>query len=114
MKKSNVGEQYHFWEGVMKEYEGSDLSIKEFCNKKNLDFIRFKNWRYKVQQKQKKAKPKFIPVVINNQTPVDTPIILEHCFELRVAGDGIHISVPSKFNTETLGNILTVVEKIKC
>ena len=114
VKRTNTKKQYHFWEEVMKDYEGSGLSAKEFCNKNNLDFIKFKNWRYKIQQKQRNARPGFIPVVINNQTSTAKPIIEEHPFELRVTGDGVHIRIPSQFNREALGNILTVIKEIKC
>jgi hypothetical protein len=116
MKKVTIEEQYHFWEEVMIEFEGSGLRVKEFCNKKNLNFSRFKNWRYKIQQKQRNtnAQPEFIPVVINNQLSTTKPIMSEQNFELRVAKDGVHISIPCKFNAEALSNILTVVEKIKC
>lgn len=116
MNKVNIKEQYHFWEEIMREFERSGLRVKEFCNKKNLNFSRFKNWRYKIQQKQKdtNAKPEFIPVVINNQPPANKPTVVNHKFELRIASDGIHINIPCEFNAEALGNILAVVGGIKC
>jgi len=103
----------------MKEYEKSGLSVKKFCHKNNINFSRFRNWRYKIQQKQKTAKikhtqPNFIPLVINEQNSAIKTTAQEHNFELRVATDGIHISIPSKFNTEALSNILSIVERIKC
>ena len=119
---NNLGkaEQLMFWESIIKEYEQSNLSIKEFCSKNNLNISSFRNRRFrmnklKTSNKSIPLKPAFFPLVLNDQiTSSSTQATLTHNIELRFGSDGIHVNIPSQFNVDAVSNLLTIVRKIKC
>ena len=119
---NNLGkaEQLMFWESIIKEYEQSNLSIKEFCSKNNLNIASFRNRRFRMNKLKTPNKPRslkqtFIPLVLNDQiTGSSKQETLTHNIELRFGADGIHINIPSQFNIDAVSNLLTIVRKIKC
>ena len=112
---------YKFWEAIMQKYEKSGLRIKEFCRTNNLSFTKFRNWRFRIAQKQRSNLPNksrekaFIPLVVNNESSIGDRVTPEHPIELRLEPSGnIHICVPSEFNSNSLSNLLAILRKVKC
>ncbi len=114
-------EQHKYWKAIMKEHEKSGSTIKDFCNKKNLNYSRFRNWRFRVSKKNNKiivAKPnnpqqKFIPIAINDVPDTKSIAMDDHNIELKFCHDSIYINIPSNFDYEAISNLLTIIGKIR-
>lgn len=59
-KKLNACE----WKKFIKEQQISGLSQQEYCNKKGISKISFKNWKYKINKQQQSDKLTFAPIKV--------------------------------------------------
>lgn len=114
-------EQYKYWKAIMKEHEKSGSTIKDFCNTKNLNYSRFRNWRFRVSKKSNKTiatkvdntQQKFIPIAINDTSPKENIVTDSHNIELKLCHDSIYINIPSNFNYDAVNNLLNIIGKIR-
>ena len=44
-------EQYQYWQEMVEEFSGTELSAKEFCRQWELNYTEFLRWRKKFQSK---------------------------------------------------------------
>lgn len=120
MSKVNAGKGRKFWEEVMQQYERSGLKIKAFCNKNNLHFSQFRNWRYRIKQNPKASKKnlsvgnEFIPLVVKDKPTINNEAV-SHSIEIRLEPTGnVNICIPSQFNPEALGNLFSILRRTEC
>ena len=72
-------EKYRYWEEVMKDYEISGLSQPQYCKAKELEFRKFKYYRYQISLRSKEKQipktstpPDFTEITITPQREENT------------------------------------------
>lgn len=69
-KACNVGEDKSYWEKLIEEQAGSGNTIAKFCERRQIKFSAFKNWKYRLT-KEKNGKPTMIPLQVQGSVVCD-------------------------------------------
>ena len=115
-------ERAEYWRGVIREQEGSGLSIAAFCRQRGVGQASFYNWRAKLRQQADRQVAKFVPIELSAM-PSGQPLVnhpatkstTAACFDFEILLDnGRRLRVPASFDAQTLRELLDVLEKLPC
>jgi transposase-like protein len=98
------------WLSLIRDYEQSGQSMKEFCEAHQINSVSLKNWKYKFKRQQREA------VVVNNVTSF-APVRISN--ELKPIGDSaikielrsnVKIIVPNNFDEQQLLRLVNLLQ----
>ena len=99
------------WYKFIKDYEGSGLSRKAYCNANRVDYRRFLKWYRKLIKKEGDIlkrrcnnRMKLAPVKLKQESQVQTKKTIRLELENK-----LNLHIPVGFNQDTLKKILEVV-----
>lgn len=65
MKKTSSDEKVKYWQEIVNEWQQSQLTQQKFCEERQINFNRFKNWRYQLKRSaQDNEFSNFIPITV--------------------------------------------------
>ena len=108
-KTSNYKKR-QFWQAIIKAWQNSNMSVREFCKTKALKESTFYSWRNKLtdtQLKVNKQTPKESSPFVKVTLPGNEPCHLE--LELSA---GSTLRIRSATDSKTLSNILSALQQV--
>jgi hypothetical protein len=125
-KKARKSRSIKYWGKLVAEHQESDLSVRQFCLSRDINFHTFKNWRWRLRDKigpGEKPTGKFVEVAplkpsdfidsCDQQSEPSADVAYEELktksgLTLRY-GDGWSIDVPCGFDESTLSRVIRVL-----
>jgi transposase len=103
-----------FWRGVLRRWQGSKLTVGQFCAGHGVSVASFYSWRRIIAERDRQARqpsdstaagdrPVFVPLSV-------TPALPNPTLEV-VAGSGRIVRIPPGFDADTLRRLLAVLEE---
>jgi hypothetical protein len=109
-----------FWEEAVREYEAAGLSVRDFCELKDVGPSTFMKWKSVVEHNRGRA-PQFIPVHLKEIPSFDGSLEQKSAFPptrvnnsisnewvLRF-GEKLSLNIPQNFDAEVLKRLLSVL-----
>jgi hypothetical protein len=106
------GGKAQFWRRVLRDWRGSDLTIRDFCTRRGLSEPSFYAWRRTLAERDQAARgrpvqrdaaaPLFVPVRVTAVVPVPVEVVL---------GSGRVIRVLPGFDAATVRQLVAVLEE---
>ncbi len=93
------------WKALVDEYEDSDLTIKEFCHRREISYWTFRQWRRRLADEQPRAE-------LVEIATVDRPNPNKRFLLLTVGAVTIEIGTPVE--EANLTAVLRAVERSRC
>jgi hypothetical protein len=104
-----------FWRRMLRSWERSGLSIREFCSGHDLAEHNFHAWRRELARRNAEVglnRPEralFVPVVVQPEPASDRPAAIEVVF-----GNGRRLRIIPGFDAATLAQVVAVLEGRPC
>src|SRR5579863_7668672 len=102
-----------FWRGVLRRWQGSKLTVGQFCAGHGVSVASFYSWRRIIAERDRQVRtpsdlgardrPVFVPLSV-------TPALPSPTLEV-VAGTGRIVRIPPGFDADTLRRLLAVLEE---
>lgn len=118
------GDKERFWRGLLRQWRGSGMSVRDFCAEQEVSEPSFYAWRRTLAERDQQAagkarpaerrtgdndgtaqRPVFVPLRVV-ATAADHPGLIEV-----VLKDGRVLRVPANFDPATLRQLLTILEE---
>ena len=94
------------WKGRIADYQSSDMTIKEWCQKHNLNYSQFHYWlrKFRVVESPIKSTTQWLPIDISEQVEETESSIL-----IRVGG--VAVEVKPHFNPDLLLQVVRTLNE---
>lgn len=93
------------WKALVHEYERSDITIKEFCRRRQINYWTFREWRKRLAEEQPETE-------LVEIAPIDQPRAGGGSLRLTVGLVTIEIEAP--VDEANLTAVLRAVERSRC
>jgi transposase-like protein len=93
------------WKALVHEYERSDMTIKEFCRRREVNYWTFREWRQRLADEQPETQ-------LVEIAPVDQPRV--SCGSLRLTVGPVTIEIDAPVDEANLTAVLRAVERSRC
>lgn len=130
-RQQRDGSKERHWRRMLREWQRSGLSVREFCDWQDLSEPSFYAWRREIAKRDREAaadrsgsvaessrhrarenavvpSPAFVPVRIVADEPAQ--LRSAHCLEVRLP-TGVQLRVPAGFDRQTLADVLAALER---
>jgi transposase-like protein len=112
-KRSQAREKH--WREVIQEYEGSGMTVREFCAKRQMNESQLYFWKRELQRRdeaKRTARPAKREAMLPVEVVVDASKPMPR-IEILV-DDSFRVAVEPGFDPHTLGEVLQVLEQRRC
>jgi hypothetical protein len=95
------------WQALLREYEGSDVTMKEFCRRRMVSYWTFREWRRRLSQEPQPGSVKLVEIAAKATHG-------EAHGKLRLVVGQVVIEVGAPVDEANLAAVLRAVERSRC